>query len=292
MAKAYAPYITALILLGSNGCIASLISMNSYEIVFSRCLLGTLTMLAIFLITRKPATALKHRKQLLFLLLSGASLGGNWLCMYEGYVHIGVSLTTLLTYLGPVLVMALSPFLFRERLHALCVAGFVVVVGGVVLVNGFAPEGTIDAVGLACGFAAAAFYVGLVGFGKSVKDIIGIENSLIQTTSALIVVSVFLLFKQGFTFGMTQSDIAPMLILGVINTGIGVYLYFTGISKLPAQTIAVCGYLEPLSAVIFSAIFLHELLTSAQIMGGAMILGGAIFCEVIRNGSNANDQRG
>lgn len=289
MSKAYAPYIAALVLLGSNGCIASLISMNSYEIVLSRCLLGSLTMLAIFLATRKPAQAFTHKKQLLFLCLSGAALAGNWLCMYEGYARVGVSITTLLTYLGPVLVMAVSPFLFKERLQALCVAGFVVVVAGVALVNGFAPEGDLDPLGLGCGFLAAVFYVGLVGFTKSVTDITGIENSLIQTASALVVCFVYLLIKQGPTFGITQADIVPVLILGCVNTGIGVYLYFSGVSKLPAQSVAVCGYLEPLSAVVFSAIFLHEMLSGAQLLGGAMILGGAVFCEMIRNQRVPND---
>ena len=48
---------------------------------------------------------------------------------------------------------------------------------------------------------------------------------------------------------------------------------------LPVQTVAVCGYLEPLSAVIFSALLLHEQLTEAQIVGAALIIGGALFAE-------------
>jgi drug/metabolite transporter (DMT)-like permease len=49
--------------------------------------------------------------------------------------------------------------------------------------------------------------------------------------------------------------------------------------RLPVQTVAICGYLEPLSALLFSAAFLGETLGAAQWAGAALILGGAAFGE-------------
>jgi len=45
------------------------------------------------------------------------------------------------------------------------------------------------------------------------------------------------------------------------------------------QTVAICGYLEPLSAVIFSVIFLTENISHTQMLGAIMIIGGAILGE-------------
>jgi hypothetical protein len=45
-------YISALLLFGSNGIVASYIPLNSYEIVFLRTLLGSLFLLAVFVMTR------------------------------------------------------------------------------------------------------------------------------------------------------------------------------------------------------------------------------------------------
>ncbi|MDD6288960.1 MAG: DMT family transporter [Eggerthellales bacterium] len=282
MQKAYGAYICALLLLGSNGCVASLISLNSYEIVFLRCLLGALTMLVMLLVMGRALTAGQHRRELGFLLLSGAALAGNWLCMYEGYVRIGVGVTTLLTYVGPVLVMALSPMLFKERLKPACVAGFGVVFAGVLLVSGCSAEGALDPWGLALGAGAAVFYLVMVAFSKQATHITGVENSFLQILSTLAVVGLFLLFKQGPELALGQGDLLPVLWLGVINTGVGVCLYFIGVNRLPAQSVAVCGYLEALSAVVFSAIFLGEAMSGLQVMGAVMILGGAVFCEVVR----------
>lgn len=68
---------------------------------------------------------------------------------------------------------------------------------------------------------------------------------------------------------------------GVVNTGFGCWLYFSSIGALPVQTVSVCGYLEPLSAVFFSVLLLHEALTPARWIGAAMILGGAMLAEFV-----------
>ena len=73
-----------------------------------------------------------------------------------------------------------------------------------------------------------------------------------------------------------------MLILGLFNTGIGCYFYFSSIGKLPVQTVAICGYLEPLSAVVFSVIVLHETMLPIQILGAALIIGGAVSSELVK----------
>lgn len=44
--------------------------------------------------------------------------------------------------------------------------------------------------------------------------------------------------------------------------------------------VAICGYLEPLSAVLFSVFFLKETMSYEQITGAVLILGGAIFGEL------------
>ena len=75
------------------------------------------------------------------------------------------------------------------------------------------------------------------------------------------------------------ENIFPVLFLGIVNTGIGCYLYFSSIQQLPAGTVAICGYLDPLCALIFSALFLHEKLSLLQIFGVIFILSGAILAE-------------
>jgi len=53
MSRAYFKYIAALLLFGSNGIVASHISLSSYEIVFTRTLIGSLFLILIFTHSRQ-----------------------------------------------------------------------------------------------------------------------------------------------------------------------------------------------------------------------------------------------
>ena len=52
MKKSYIKYFTALLLFGSNGIVASLINLSSYEIVLLRTLIGSALLMAIFSLGR------------------------------------------------------------------------------------------------------------------------------------------------------------------------------------------------------------------------------------------------
>ncbi|MBP3571212.1 MAG: EamA family transporter, partial [Clostridia bacterium] len=116
MKISYLKYIFALLLFGSNGIVASLIHLSSYEIVLLRTLIGSLLLIAIFFIAREKLTFYKYKTQSIFLAVSGIAMGTSWIFLYEAYDEIGVSLASLAYYCGPVIVMILSPFLFGEKL--------------------------------------------------------------------------------------------------------------------------------------------------------------------------------
>ncbi len=279
MKGAYFKYIFALLLFGSNGIVASRIPMNSYEIVLLRTLLGSFLLLTIFVLGRGKFTFYKHKKQFLYLAVSGVAMGTSWMLLYEAYARIGVGISSLLYYCGPVIVMALSPLLFREKLDIFKAGGFLAVLCGVFLVNGNAWSGGGDTFGILCGALSAVMYAFMVIFNKKATAITGLENATLQLIVSFLTVAVFTGVKQGFAMDIPAGSILPLLILGFLNTGIGCYFYFSSIGSLPVQSVAICGYLEPLSAVVLSALILRETMLTVQIVGAALILGGAIFGE-------------
>ena len=111
------------------------------------------------------------------------------------------------------------------------------------------------------------------------------ESTVPIMAIAFATVAVFVGLKQGFVIGIPAESVLPIFILGLLNTGIGCYLYFSSIGKISVQTVAICGYLEPLSAVLFSVVFLNEKLLPLQIIGAVLIIGGAIFGECVKTKS-------
>lgn len=282
MDKAYFKYIAALLLFGMNGIVASYIKLNSYEIVFTRALIGSIFLALIFIATRQKAHFLENKTHLLYLVISGVTMGASWMFLYEAYQQLGVSIASLAYYCGPVIVMILSPIVFKEKMTQAKVLGFLAVLAGMFCVNMQALSEGKTTWGLFCGIMSAIMYASMVVFTKKAKCIIGLENAMWQLIMSFVTVATFLGIKQGFSLHIEISSIIPILILGIVNTGIGCYLYFSSIDNLPVQTVAICGYLEPLSAVIFSAILLSETMDPVQIISTVLILGGAAFGELFR----------
>lgn len=283
---AFIKYLSALLLFGLNGIVAGHISLNSYEIVFLRTLIGSILLICIFMFGKGKFHLKGHKSDVICVVLSGIAMGTSWMFLYEAYQKIGVSYASLMYYCGPVIVMILSPLLFKEKLTFQKITGFLIVIVGIMLVNGNMAVGKANKWGVVCGMMSALMYSFMVVLNKKSHKIIGMENSCLQLTVSFLTVAVFVGIKQAFVIHVPASSWPWILVLGLVNTGIGCYLYFSSLSKLPVQTVAICGYLEPLSAVVFAALLLGEKLSATQYIGALCIIGGALIGVTKTKGQN------
>lgn len=281
MKNAYIKFILAAVIFGTNGIIASHIPLSSYEIVLTRTVLGGFFLL-ILATARREWGSLRRasRASLVCLVLSGLFLSGNWLFLYEAYQHIGVSLATLMCYCGPILIMILSYFVFHEPFTVPKVSAMVIVTIGILCINGADVQAHGLSWGLVCGFLSAVCFALLVIAMKKVSGIGGILSPACQLLVASLVVAAVTLSMPTAPVSLDLTHIACMVCLGIVNTGLGYYLYFSGVQRLSAQSVSICGYMEPLTALALSAIILGESLTLPQWLGAACILGGVALSEL------------
>ena len=281
MKNAYIKFILAAVIFGTNGIIASHIPLSSYEIVLTRTVLGGFFLL-ILATARREWGSLRRasRTSLVWLVLSGLFLSGNWLFLYEAYQHIGVSLATLMCYCGPILIMILSYFVFHEPFTVPKVSAMIIVTVGILCINGADVQAHGLSWGLVCGFLSAVCFALLVIAMKKVSGIGGILSPACQLLVASLVVAAVTLSMPAAPISLDMTHIACMVCLGIVNTGLGYYLYFSGVQRLSAQSVSICGYMEPLTALALSAILLGESLTLLQWIGAACILGGVALSEL------------
>lgn len=204
-------------------------------------------------------------------------MGLSWIFLYEAYNRIGVGLSSITYYTGPVLVMLLAPLVLKEKLTLRQLSCFAIVFCGILMVSlpGITGTAVIDLTGLCYGFISAIFHALMVIFTMKAPHITGIKNSMFQLTVSFLTVAVLVIAEHGIICPSSSSGWFWMLFLSFVNTGIGCYLYFAEISKLPVTAVSILGYLEPLSAVLFAVVLLHEKLTPVEIAGAALILTGA-----------------
>jgi drug/metabolite transporter (DMT)-like permease len=284
MKKDHVLYIASLLLFGSNGIVAAAIPLPSTQIVVLRTFIGTMLLVAVIAFSRDLRGLHEEQSGLKFVLASGVCTGLSWVTLYEAYRLVGVGVSSLLYYCAPIVVMIVSVPLFGEKMTMRGAGGFTVVLAGTVLVGAQASAVGGSVTGVVLAALSALCHAGMVICSKKAPEVSGLRSSAIQLAVSCLIALPFLAGEGGLGFLVDiPSDAWPaILFLGLANTGLGCLMYFTSVPRLPAQTVATLGYLEPLSAVVLSALLLGETLSALQWVGAVMIIGGALFGEQSR----------
>ena len=169
-------YLLSMLIFGTNGLLVARLSLSASQIVLLRTLIGGAALTAVVLL-RGGFDRSDSRAERISLLLGGTALGLNWIALFEAYRLLNVSLATLLYYVGPMLVLLLSPLLFREKLRGAKLAALGLVAVGLVCISGSIKRGSGHAPGLAAGLLSALFYAALIVFNKRIKRSSGLQTA-------------------------------------------------------------------------------------------------------------------
>ena len=273
-------FVASMVIFGTNGLIVANISLGSAEIVLMRTFLGSLFLLAIVLVKRSFSFA-DLKADLIPATIGGAALGLNWVLLFSAYRSAGVGLSTLTYYCGPIIVLALSPVLFREKLTWNKLLAIAAVAVGMFCITGDIEPGSDVQTGILFGGGAALLYASLIVANNRVKRLSGLNCAMYELIVAFFVVLIYLLASNvKLPVIPAAEDIVWVLAIGLVNTGLAYYLYFSSLQKLPGQTVALVCYIDPLTALLVSGAFLGEKLLGVQIAGAVLILGGACLGEL------------
>ena len=273
-------FVASMVIFGTNGLIVANISLGSAEIVLMRTFLGSLFLLAIVLVKRSFSFA-DLKADLIPATIGGAALGLNWVLLFSAYRSAGVGLSTLTYYCGPIIVLALSPVLFKEKLTWNKLLAIAAVAVGMFCITGDIEPGSDVQTGILFGGGAALLYASLIVANKRVKRLSGLNCAMYELIVAFFVVLIYLLASNvKLPVIPAAEDIVWVLAIGLVNTGLAYYLYFSSLQKLPGQTVALVCYIDPLTALLVSGAFLGEKLLGVQIAGAVLILGGACLGEL------------
>ena len=279
-------FISAMLIFGTIGVFRRYIPLPSAVLACARGILGGLFVLAYAAFRKKKAAAPLPRRAAVRLAFTGAVMGVNWILLFEAYNYTTVAVATLCYYMQPVIVVLVSPLVFRERLTAEKAACAVLAVIGMVLVSGVTGGGNLPATnlrGVLLGLGAAACYSVVVIMNKKTGGIDTCQKTVIQLLAAGLVMVPYLLFSGGDVGTITPETAGLLLVIGLVHTGLAYVLYFGSMDGLKAQSIALLSYIDPVSALLFSALLLGEPLGAAGIAGALLVIGSAIISERLDN---------
>lgn len=274
--------VTAMLIWGTLGLFVRYIPLPSSMIALSRGVIGTLFILLFLGIKGLPIswTAIRQNGNPLF--ACGFFLGFNWIFLFEAYHYTSVAIATLCYYMAPIFVIVTSPFIFKERLTPFrlgCVAAALV---GMVLISGIGTDtDTSGLTGILFGLSAAVLYASIVIINKKMPPMPAYDRTFVQLGVAAITLCPYILCTEDVTaISLSPMALGLLLFLGIVHTGFAYVLYFGSIEHLRAQTLALFSYLDPIFAIIVSALILGEPLTITTIIGAILVLGSTCLCEL------------
>ncbi len=258
------------------------ISVSSGELALYRALLAILLIGAFLLLTKQKIEFCAIRRELPLLLISGAAMGLNWILLFEAYKYTTVATATLSYYFAPVLVTVVCPLLFHTKMTKKQILCFVMSTIGLVMIVGVGKtSGDSDFIGILFGLGAACLYATVMILNKFIKGVAGIPRTFLQFVSAAIVLIPYVALSGGVTLGSLDGlGWGALLTVGLIHSGIAYCLYFSSFEHLRGEEVALLSYVDPLVAIFVGVFALGEAMTPWQIVGGLLILGFTLLCEL------------
>ncbi len=264
---------------GSIPIFVRMVEASPLVMVFWRVAFGAAAVLVYLLVTRKVKDLVRlDRRRVLALLAVGALIAVNWILFLGALTMTKVAVAELLGYTGPVFVAALAPLITREPYDRRIVPPLVLALGGTAIIVGLGElslHGGRSLLGAGMAFCSALTYAGLMLTGKRLlRNISAPVLAFGEYAFATVLLLPAVLLLPGPS---SSREWSALVTLGVVHTAFAILVFLSGLRHVRTDQAGVFMYAEPVTAVIFAAIFLSEPLTWATVVGGAGVVAAGIM---------------
>lgn len=278
---------------GTSGPLAKPImdaGLSPQQVASVRIGLAAVIMVSALALTRPALLRVDrpHWRLLVAYGLAGVALAQVMYFAAVARIPIGVAM--LLEFTAPILVALWVRFVREVRLPAQAWVGTVLALVGLAMVAQVWSGLAFDAIGMLAGVAAALGAAAYFLLGEHGVDSI---EPLTLVTWGLVVgaVIIFLwappwtlpfgLFNDTTTFGSWHPPVwTLMLAIAVLSTSLAYLFSISAMRHLPSNVVSVLSLCEPVVATAIAWAFLGQSLTAIQVLGAAVLLGGATLVQI------------
>jgi drug/metabolite transporter (DMT)-like permease len=275
--KSLAQVHIAVLLFGIAGLFGKMVLLPASIIVIGRVFFSS-TFLLLYLLGTKKGIRMKERKHIFYFLMMGVTLAIHWSTFFQSIQvsTVAIGLLTFSTF--PVFVTFLEPMFFKEKIMSrdICIA--IITFLGILFVVPSFHIGNSDTQGILWG-TVSGFTYGILSMlnRKMAKVYSGTLIAFYEQVIAFAVLLPFFFWEQPI---ITIKNILLFILLGIAFTGISHSLFINGLKNLKTQVAGIISSLEPVYGIVFAMIFMNEIPSKREIVGGVIILGTALYSTV------------
>ena len=283
--RATAQLVASLLVFGTLGLFVRLIPLAPTMLALTRGLMGAAFLMLVLHVRGKRLQLPEDERTRVILLASGVAVTLNWVFLFMAYEQTTLASAELAYEMAPVYVMLASPFVLGERFTRTKTICLFAAVLGMVLVSGVLEPGaatgiTLEGVGL--GLISAGFFATTIVLNQLMGPIEPYTKTIVQLFVAGLVLVPYALSRGTLTFvDLGPREVGILAVMCVMHTGVAFALWFDALGSLPAHTVAILEYIDPIVALAISRFFFNETLTPLGWLGAVLVLGAMASSELI-----------
>lgn len=294
----YALVIIAAICFATNATVSKSLLLSGFEATRLAQLRVTAAFVIIAIVlalTRPSAFKVKRAEWPTLVAFGLIGVTFTQLLYFMGISRLPISIALLLEFTAPIMVALYWKFGMHRFVGRGVWLGLVLALGGLALVAEVWSGFSLNVIGVACGFgAAAALAVYYISGDKAVRSPFNRDSVSVTMWGFAIAAAFWAVVQPWWTFpwaellqptesvGLAESgwplwSLAIWMI--VIGTAVPFWLEVSALRNINASQVSAIGMTEPILAAIIAWVILDEVLTPIQIAGGALVLGGVYLAE-------------
>ena len=269
----------AVIIISTSGTLGRYIELSPFLIIFLRSFIAIWALL-IFCKIKGLKLNFSNKKDLLKVLFAGVLMCAHWLTYFQSLKLSSVAIGMLSIYTYPVITTFLEPLIRKtgfNKIHLFL--GILVLFGVYFLV----PEFSLDnqqTIAVCFGVGSAFLY--------SLRNILMKQQASKYNGSVLMLYQMFvvstLLIPVLFFFDLSviPSQLAPVLVLGLLTTSVGHTLVVSSFKYFSATTASIISSAQPIYGILLGYFILNEIPSINTVIGG-LLIATAVFTEIFRS---------
>lgn len=267
----------AVMMFSISGVIGQFVEVPSVMVALGRVICSSILLLAITL-AKKESLKLECKKDYLLIMLTGAVLAIHWTTFFQSIQVSSVAIGTITFSTFPLFLTFLEPLAYHERISGKSIfSAIVLLIGVAITIPEFSVENQVT-IGIIWGMISSLTYAVITlanrYFSKKYEG--RIVSFYEQGTAAIVLLPALILVPTQWR----AQDIIGVAFIGAICTAFAYTLYVSAQKKVKAQTAGIISGMETVYGIIYALIFLGEVPSTRELIGGVVILSVALYSSL------------
>ena len=267
----------AVMLFSISGVVGQFVEIPSVLVAMGRVICSSI-LLFIIAKVKKESLKLESKKDYVLIMFAGAVLAVHWTTFFQSIQVSSVAIGTITFSTFPLFITFIEPIIFKEKIKMRSIVNAIILLIGVLItVPEFSMENQVT-VGIVWGMISSFTYaiITLANRYFSKKYIGRVVCLYEQGTAAIVLLPAAFLVPAVWR----PQDIAGVLVIGFVCTAFAYSLYVSAQKGVRAQTAGIISGMETVYGIIYAFIFLSEVPSGREILGGIVILGVALLASL------------